>query len=221
MNGRAMPSWTYSRLDAFTTCPRQFYHKSVIKDVADPPTVHTKWGHDVHEALEHAVRDGKDLPQGMTQWAPIVAKFRAAPGDKLLEYKFAVGRDMQPAAWDDAWSRGIADGVIINGTKALTFDWKTGKRKPTDQLSLYAAYIFAHYEEVQTVATSFVWLKENKLDNAKFERRDLGAIWDNLMPRIVRLERAYEKDEWQPKPSGLCKSWCPVLTCEFNGRRTK
>jgi hypothetical protein len=203
------PAWTYSRLESFATCPRQFYHKSVLKDVADPPTVHTEWGKEVHEALEHAVRDGKPLPSGMQQWQKIADKFRTAPGDKL------------PSPWGSAWTRGIADGVILNGKKALTFDWKTGKRKPTDQLSLYAAYIFAHYSEIETVITSFVWLKEGKLDNDKFERKNLGAIWDNLMPRIIRLEKAYEKDNWPAKPSGLCKAWCPVLSCEFNGRRTK
>ena len=213
------PAFTYSQLDTFTTCPRKFYHLKVLKDVSDPPTVHTEWGTKVHTALEYAVRDGVPLPEGMTQWQRIADKFRAAPGDKLLEYKFAVGRDMQPAEWGNAWSRGIADGVTINGTKALTYDWKTGKRKPTDQLSLYAAYIFAHFPEVQTVATSFVWLKEGKLDNDKFERENLGAIWDNLMPRIVRLERAYDTGEWQAKPSGLCKAWCPVTSCEFNGKR--
>jgi hypothetical protein len=218
---KSNPSWTYSRLDAFTTCPRQFYHKSVLKDVVEGETVHTIWGKEVHEALEYAVRDNVTLPTGMTQWQAIADKFRNAPGDKLLEYKFAVGRDMQPAEWGNSWSRGIADGVILNGTKALTFDWKTGKRKPTDQLSLYAAYIFAHYPEIETVATSFVWLKEGKLDNAKFDRKDLGAIWQNLMPRIVRLERAYETDEWQAKPSGLCSQWCPVLSCEFNGKRSR
>ena len=217
------PAWTYSRLDSFATCPRQFYHKSVAKDVVDPPTVHTEWGTKVHEALEHAVQDGVELPTGMTQWQPIVDRFRKAPGEKLVEYKFAVDRNMKPADWSQAWSRGIGDLVIINGTKAIAADWKTGKRKPTDQLSLYAAYIFAHYEEVQTVATSFVWLKEGKLDNDKFEREDLPAIWSNLMPRIVRLERAYESGKWEPKPSGLCAGWCGVGRdkCEFwKPRRT-
>ena len=169
--------WTYSRLDSFTNCPRAFYHKSVVKDVVDPPTVHTEWGTKVHEALEHAVRDGVPLPEGMTQWQPIADKFRSAPGDKLLEYKFAVGRDLQPAEWGASWSCGIADGVILNGKKAITYDWKTGKRKPTDQLSLYAAYIFAHWPQVETVTTSFVWLKESKLDNDRFERKDVVKIW--------------------------------------------
>lgn len=531
-------SWTYSRLDTFTTCGRKFYHTHVLKDVVEPPTVHTEWGTRVHSALEDAVRDGTPLPEGMTQWQKLADKFREAKGDKFLEYRFAIDRNLQPCDWKQAWSRGIADGVAINGDKALTWDYKgfpldqevptptgfttmanlavgdnvfsrtgeicqvigksgvhnkpcmritfddtstvvcdedhlwltfdgvvaakelktradmplcemvqyppadlpidpyvfglwiadgkhtsaeitkpddfvweeikrrgyeighdyserandgkcrvhtvkgirgqltrlgvigdkripdlyllssisqridllrglmdgdgsvnkireqvvystvnrslaesvkqlvaslgqrplisqvtahgfgktvtaypiswkpqgfnpfmlprkadlvlptwgrgkswkrkvtkvesvptvptqcievnsvdktylvgrnymvthnTGKRKVTDQLSLYAAYIFAHYEEVQTVTTSFVWLKENKLDNDVYKREDVGAIWQKLMPRIVRLEKAYEKDKWEPKPSGLCSGWCPVGKdkCEFwKPRRT-
>ncbi len=209
--------WTYSRLDTFTTCPRKFYHTHVLKDVVEPPTVHTEWGTRVHSALEEAVRDGTALPEGMSQWQKIADKFRTAPGEKLLEYKFSIDRNLAPADWGSAWSRGIADGVVINNGRAITWDWKTGKRKVTDQLALYAAYIFAHYEEVKTVTTSFVWLKENKLDNETFERENVGGIWQKLMPRIVRLERAYEKDTWEPKPSGLCNGWCPVgkERCEF------
>ena len=34
-----------------------------------------------------------------------------------------------------------------------------------------------------------------------------------FIPRIRRMERAYEQDTWPAKPSGLCAGWCPVKTC--------
>jgi len=527
-----IPAWTYSQLATFTNCPRKFYFTKVTKEVVEPPTVHTEWGTEVHTAMELAVRDGTPLPEKMVKWQKIADKFRNAPGEKLLEYKFALDRNLRPHAWDGAWTRGIADGVALSSSKAIVWDWKgfpldqvvptttgfktmldlvvgdtlfsrtgeqcrvvaksevhlktcyelvfddtsrivcdedhlwiltdgsvvptdklntkaempvcnavqypqqellidpyvfglwvadgkhtsgeiskpddfvwdelkrrgyaishdysakandgkcrvhtvyglrgklaslgvlgnkhipsvylrgsitqridllrglmdgdgsangtrqqvifttvdkilsdsvftlvsslgqrplqsktiakgfgkivnayplswkpiglnpfnlprkaervlstwgsgkswrrklreknivptvptqciavdstdnsylvginymvthnTGKRKPSDQLSLYAAYIFSHYENVDTVTTSFVWLKENKLDNETFTRDKMGEIWQNLMPRITRLERAYEKNSWPAKPSGLCP-WCPLgrERCEF------
>lgn len=211
-----IPAFTYSQLDTFTNCPRKFYFTKVTREVVEPPTIHTEWGTEVHTAMELAVRDGAPLPEKMVRWQKIADKFRAAPGEKLVEYKFALDRNMRPHDWDGAWTRGIADLTVLHNTSAVVADWKTGKRKPSDQLSLYAAYIFAHYERVQTVTTSFVWLKENKLDNETFTRDRVGEIWQNLMPRITRLERAYEKNLWPAKPSGLCP-WCPLgrERCEF------
>jgi hypothetical protein len=74
---------------------------------------------------------------------------------------------------------------------------------------------------VQEVTTVFVWLKEKKLDKKKVMRSELADVWQGLLPRAMRLERAYDKDEWPARSSGLCKAWCPVITCSFNGKRDK
>ena len=54
--------------------------------------------------------------------------------------------------------------ALDEAKNAIVMDYKTGKRKPTEQLDLYAAYVFHHYPDVQEVTTVFVWLKEKKLD---------------------------------------------------------
>ncbi len=221
-----MPAWTYSQLDTFESCPRKFYRTKVVRDIIEPPTIHTEWGTRVHTAMEHAVQDGTPLPEGMTQWQGIADKLAALPGTKMCEQRFAIGRDFQPADWKQAWSRGIGDLVVINGKYAIAADYKTGKRKPTEQLDLYAAYTFHHYPEVEYVHTAFVWLKEKRIDwnvskagKKPFSRDEVPVIWQNLLPRAARLESAYERDKWPAKTSGLCKAWCPVTDCEFNGRR--
>lgn len=215
----ANPSWTYSQLDTFETCPRKFYHLKVKRDIVEPPTIHTEWGTKVHTAFEDFVKDGVLLPEGMDQWQPLAYKLAKLPGDKLCEMEYALDRNFQPCAWKGAWTRGIADLVVINGKNAIVADYKTGKRKPTEQLDLYAAYVFHHHPEVQKVTTGFVWLKEKKIDWQPRERDALSVIWQNLVPRVRKLESAYERDSWPPKTSGLCKAWCPIMTCEFNGRK--
>ena len=222
----ANPPWTYSQLDSFENCPKKFYHLKVARDIVEPPTVHTEWGTRVHTALEDYVKDGTPLPEGMTQWDGIAAKLKALPGEKHTEIQFAIDANFQPCAWKGSWSRGIADLLVIHKDKALVADYKTGKRKPTEQLDLYANYVFHHYPEVNVVTTGFIWLKEKKVDwnsgrpdKQPITRGEVPVVWAEFLPRVRKLESAYERDKWPAKTSGLCKAWCPVLSCEFNGRR--
>ncbi len=210
-----LPAWTFSQLEKFETCPKQFYHVRVAKDVIEPQTEATLWGSKVHTAMEDRIRDGTPLPEGMEQWEGFAKKICAMPGEKLAEEKMALDKSFQPADWDNAWTRGIADMLIIHGNKAATLDYKTGKRKLTHQLMLYAAYTFAYYPEVDTVTTGFVWLRDKKIDRETFTRADIPTIWGTFLPKVRKLEAAYEKDKWMARPSGLCNGWCPVKSCEF------
>lgn len=208
-------AWTYSSLDKFETCPRQYYHVRVLKDVKEPPTEATIWGEKVHTAMEYRLKDGTALPEGMTQWEGLAKKLEAIPGEKHCEVEMAVDSSFQPAPWGTAWSRGIADLLIINGNTALNLDYKTGKRKLTHQLMLYAGYTFALYPQIKYVETGFVWMKDRKIDKEKFTREDVPKIWGAFLPKVRRLESAYERNAWPCRPSGLCNGWCPVKQCEF------
>lgn len=214
-----IPAWTYSQLDKFETCPRQFFHVRVAKDIVEPPTEHTLWGEAVHTAFENRIKEGTPLPEGMTQWEGLASKLVKLPGEKLCEQQMAVDRNFQPAPWKSAWTRGIADLLVVHQDKAVVMDYKTGKRKLTEQLMLYAGYAFAHYPEVNTVTTGFVWLKDKKIDKESFSREDVPKIWNTFLPRVRKLELAYEKNAWPCRPSGLCRGWCPVKTCEFYKNR--
>ena len=76
----ALPNaWTFSGLEKFETCPRQFYHTRVKRDIKEPPTEAIKWGEAVHTAMEERVRDGKELPTGMEQWEGLVTLASTAP----------------------------------------------------------------------------------------------------------------------------------------------
>jgi len=155
----------------------------------------------------------------MYQWKPFIDKLLSLPGDKYAEVKFAVDKNFNSCAWDQAWSRGIVDVLVIHNATAVVLDYKTGKRKPTEQLWLYALYVFAHHPEVKAVHTVFAWLKERKVDKDFFTRDDISKLWMHFLPIVSRLEKSYEKDVWPPKTSGLCRRWCPVLSCEHNGRQ--
>lgn len=220
------PAWSYSALTSFETCAKRYYHIKVAKDVQDAPGEAAMWGSTVHKYLEDRVRDGTPLPVTVAGYEGLVAPIVNSGGTKLVEQQMAVTAELKPTDWTapDAWCRGIVDVGVMSASqdRALLLDWKTGKRKSdNDQLMLFAGLAFSHYPNLQVVQTGFVWLKENKIDKQTFKREDVPIIWNNFVPRVMRFEGAYTKASFPPKPSGLCRNYCPVPKhqCEFSGRQ--
>ena len=217
------PPWSFSGLTSFETCGKRYFHIKVARDVVDPPNEATAWGSTVHKHLEDRVRHGTPLPAVLQEYERLVEPIINAGGTLIVEQQLAVDSGLRPVAWDsqDAWCRGIVDVGVLTGKRAVLLDWKTGKRKPeSDQLKLFAGLAFAHYPDIEAVTTGFVWLKEGVVDREKFTRKDASTIWQQFVPRVQRLERAYADLRFVPRPSGLCRRWCPVpqSLCEFSGR---
>lgn len=217
-----MPPWSYSALTAFETCPKRYYLTKVAKKITEPPTDATIWGNKVHGCLEARLRNGTPLPDYLKPYETLVKKIAAREGKCIVEERMTLDRNLRPTTWQagNAWCRGIIDVGVVGSDRATLLDWKTGKRKPeSDQLKLFAGFAFAHYPWINTVNTGFIWLKENKVDKETFTREQVGHIWTEFIPRVKRMELAYSENKWPAKPSGLCRSWCPVgAECEFCGK---
>ena len=216
------PAWSFSSLTSFETCPHKHFRLKVTKDITESESEQMRWGNEVHKALENRVRDGEPLPKGMQKWEPIVSRLLQRKGKPIAEQQLCLNQQLIATDWfgRDSWCRGIVDFMLLDGDKALALDWKTGKVKTDhDQMMLFAALIFHHYPEVETVHTGYVWLAHgNKLTTKKFRRSDLPEIWEEFLPRVRRYEQAFETGKWQKRTSGLCRAWCPVLDCEHNGK---
>lgn len=217
MEQKKFPAWTASSLSMFQTCPYRYYRQRVAKDVKDSLSEVAAWGIKTHKAFEDFINLGIPLPETCKQWAGLAEKIKAMPGCKYPEYRFSIDENHRECLWTKAWSRGQADLLIRQGPTAIILDYKTGKRKPSDQLALYAGYAFDYFPEVTKVHTAYVWLKDKKIDKAVYERKDIPDIWGLWLPTVARLRIAHEKDEWQKKPCGLCKHWCPVKDCAYCG----
>ena len=211
-------AWSHSSLTAFETCPRKYFHIKVIKDTQDPPGEAAMWGQTVHKHLEERAKNSKPLPDYLGNMEPTMQNILSKEGKILVEEQIALTRNLTPTGWfaKDVWCRGIVDIGIVGKTVAWLGDYKSGKRKPdNDQMKLFAAFSFKKYPWVEKITTSFLWIKDNATDTEIFTREKHEAqIWQEIMPRVVRMEQAFEKDSWPAKPSGLC-SWCPVKSCEF------
>jgi hypothetical protein len=219
-----MKPWSFSTLEKYETCPRQFHEIKVLKSVVEPESEHQLWGKDVHTSFENCIRSGgaTPMPVKMKHWQLLADKIIAMKGATILtEVEVALDSNFRAVEWDSplCWTRGVIDVLVLGKTSALVIDWKTGKRKPSEQLKLYAAYVFALYPHVDVVHTAYVWLQSKKIDKDFVERRDVYAIWQKFIERAARLKSAYERDSWPEQPNGLCKNWCAVTQCSYNGRR--
>jgi RecB family exonuclease len=213
------PAWSYTSLSKFINCPRQYQLTKVTKEIVEGETEQMRWGNEVHKHLENRVKVGSELPDSLKYLETFVDKIAAQEGKVFTEQKMAINGEFKPVSWFDkgTWCRGIVDVGVQKDKKCWVGDYKTGKRRPdSDQLMLFAALIMHHKPEVETVKTSFIWLKEMKMDSETYKRDQLSDIWKHFLPKIHRLEAAYDSDKWPAKPSGLC-GWCPATKehCDF------
>jgi RecB family exonuclease len=215
-----MKAWSYSSLKQFENCPKQFFHIRVAKDVQDQQGEAARWGELVHKAFEDRARDDTPLPDHLSQHEPMMQKLLALPGRRLIEERMGLTSNFLPCDFfgEDVWYRGVVDFGVVNDKRAVVLDYKTGKKKEDhDQLSLFAGMVLAHYPDVEHVRTMYLWVASGEITHRDYERGD-AQIWPQFMPRVRRLELAYEKEEWPVNPTPLC-GWCPVSHCRFQRKR--
>lgn len=215
-------SWSFSALKTFETCPRKYHAEKVLKLYPFEETEQSRYGTEVHLAAEKYIQYGTPLPVGMEQFKPALDALNKIPGEKKVELKMALTVDRQVTDFraKDAWVRGIADLVIIDGDKARVVDYKTGSAKYPDkkQLELMALMVFDHFPEVQTVKAALAFLLHDVVVKGEYTRDQSDELWEKWISRTDILEGSFEHDNWPPNPNGLCRKWCPVEHCEFNGR---
>jgi hypothetical protein len=220
-------AWSFSALDSYETCAKKFYHARVKKDFPEPENDDMKWGFRVHDALAKRIMHASPLPNGMKQWEKWVdwAMQNTDRTNTIIqcERKLAITEQMQPCEYFDKrvnpWFRTVADVLKVRANVARLIDWKTGKvKEDSDQLNLTAAALMAHYPEVEHVLCQFVWLAADLKEEALFSRADLPRLWTRMMPKVDKLRTSYATGEWLPRPSGLCKKHCSVISCAYHKR---
>lgn len=215
-------SWSFTSLEHSEQCLRSYHEIRVLKNFKQKEGEDLLWGNRVHAAFAEALVKSTALPLGMELWEPLVAQFRGLKGTLFVEQQMALTAGFQPCEWFDkaTWVRAIIDALWLDGPVAKAVDWKTGKRKPkSEQLALSALQIFHHHPEVQEVRTMFVWLKTMETDQEKYTRAQIPELWQLFATALQHLKYAFDHDEWPATTSGLCAQYCPVLTCNFNGKR--
>lgn len=212
-------AWSWSALDQFVNCPRQYEAVRVSKTVKDTQGEAQVWGEWVHKQFENRQRDGMPLPSELASHEDYMRQLEGMPGTAFCEQRVALNLRMQPCDFfaKDVWNRGVIDYVKIHQHVATMVDYKTGKVKPNlKQLSLFALFIFHTYPQVTVCNTEYYWTVDPKNPTkAEFLRGRIPEIWAKFLPDLKQYNEAFKHNIWQPRQSGLCHGWCPVTECEF------
>jgi hypothetical protein len=214
-------AWSYSRLHDYETCPRRYNEK---KNWPEPESAMLIEGHEVHAALAAALT-GTPLPTKFKLYQRWIDEILQTEGELLVEEecKWAITREFKPTTWfnKDVWLRAVADAVVLNPPVARLVDWKNGKSLNADplQLQLTSLMLLVHFPELQAVGADFIWLQEDTQSTQVLYRSEAADAWAEILPRVKRFEEATIKDNFPPQPGRVCKSWCPVRSCEFWGKR--
>jgi RecB family exonuclease len=216
--------WSFSRIKAFEQCPKQFYHEKVLKQYPFIQTDAMIYGNQFHKACEDYIGKGEPLPERFMYIKDALDKLNQRKGVKICEQRLGVTANLEPCSFGarNVWFRGIVDLAILDEDSGIGWiiDYKTGKSaKYADkgQLELMALAIFAHYPKITSIRAGLLFVVANKLVKETYEVADRANLWKKWASNYATMEKAFEADVWNPRPSGLCKRHCPVTECAHNG----
>tara|TARA_R100001163_G_C4986386_1_gene140582 strand:- start:26 stop:706 length:681 start_codon:yes stop_codon:yes gene_type:complete len=216
-------TWSYSSLSLFKQCPHKFYRTRILKDVYEEPQDHLTYGKEVHRVAEEFGRDGTPIPREYGYIEPYVQSLLDMDGEKYFELKMALTPDLDPCDFfaPEAWWRGIADFIAIDGDIAFLVDYKTGKSTryaDTKQLEILSLALFKHFPKVNEVKGALLFFVAQELVQEKFYRKREESYWESWDLDLEKLNISFESDTWNPKKNFSCWKFCPVTDCSFNGR---
>lgn len=217
--------WSFSKAKAFEQCPKQFYHEKILKQYPVEETDAMRYGTEFHKACEDYIKSEAPLPKKFDFIQQTLDALNEKRGIKMCEQKLGLTADLEPCGFFDkrVWFRGIADLVIIDVLTGVAWviDYKTGKSlKYADkgQLELMALVVFKHYPQITRVKAGLLFVIAKGLVKEEYEIDSESNLWEKWLGIYGRMQKAFESDVWNPRPSGLCKRHCPVLECAHNGR---
>jgi len=192
------PAWSHSSLKDFEGCQRRYHEVKVLKKYPFQETEATRYGNQVHKAIEDYIRDKKPIPPEYAQFQPVVDAMLGKSGRALA---------------------GIADILIVDDENLTAWvgDWKTGNNKypDRDQLVLMSLLVFQHFPHIRKVNSALLFIVKNDMVKMQMQRDQAEAFWWKYRERTARLEASFENDVWNPNQTPLC-GWCQVTSCEFN-----
>ena len=218
-----MPAWSYSSLKTFQQCPKKYYHLKVAKDVKDDGSEATVYGKELHKVAEDYIKDGTPIPERFAFIQKTVDALKNIPGEKHTEIELGVSNKngkLNPCGFYDkeAWYRGIADLLIVNGDEGYLVDYKSSKNaKYADlkQLDLLAGAVFAHFPELKTLKSALIFVVSNEFVNKEHNSQHKLAYFEHVRFDLERLEKAMETGVWNAVSGPLC-GWCNCLNVISN-----
>jgi RecB family exonuclease len=214
-------TWSYSSLSLYQQCPKKYYHLKVLKDIKEPLSEAITFGNTIHKIAEQYVSNNTPIPEPFKEIEPALESIRNMEGKKLCENKLGLTADLEPCGFFDkkVWWRGIADIIILQGDRALTIDYKTGKKSQyadLKQLEVLSLAIFKHFPEIKKVKAGLMFLFAGDFIKADYLSDNQDEAWGPWISDVGQLQSSVEHNVWNAKPNFTCRGWCPVTSCVHN-----
>ena len=214
--------WSFSKIKDFEQCPKQYYHKHILKEVPFVQTEAILYGNAFHKMAEDFIGKGAPIPAKFSFATKALTSLKNRQGDKLCELKMGLTENLEACDFysSDVWFRGIADLVIMDDDVATVIDYKTGKSsKYADkgQLELMALALMARYPQVKKVRAGLLFVICNDLVKDTYMEYDKSKLWEKWLGKYGQMETAAKEDMWNARPNGLCRRYCPIIECVHNG----
>ena len=203
--------------------------EKVVRDIPrEPDSDAIIYGKELHKAAEDYIALGTPIPPQFDYIKSYLDKLKCIDGEKFCERQMGITKKNGVLeACDffdpDAWFRGVADLLIIDEVKGVAYvvDYKTGKSsKYADplQLQLMAACVFLLYPSIQRVKGMLLFVVCRDIIKTSYPNAERFKVFEELSDVLHRRTVAYESGVFNKTQNGLCRAWCPVLDCEFNGK---
>lgn len=213
-------AWSFSALDAYENCPRQYYETKILNRWPFETTKEMQWGRDVHKHFEDFLLKGTALPTDLKTHEEFLGHFKALPGELAGEERIALDTNLRACGYFDksvtVWWRGQVDARKRYQDSSYILDHKTGKVKNDfRQLKQFAIHEFLSQPQINQIRVEYYWTQSKAASGEQYTRDQLPALLQELVPPLQRYVGSFRTGVWNPKQSGLCRGWCPVTTCEF------
>lgn len=231
-----IPSWSFSALSTYETCPYQAKLKKVDKveelPRGTPPSGMLEWPHErgtrVHDNAEMYVRG--EVAEPCTELCHFVDELSHLKG--LYDAEMVEMEDMWcfTKDWcvtdedaDDVWLRVKLDAIVFDGEYAVVIDHKTGKKmgnevKHAQQGQLYALATFIRYPELQKVDVEFWYLDQDDIYSKYYTRRAGLTFWPGWNERGTKMT---SDTRFEPQPNEWNCRFCPYGPEESSNKWVK
>jgi hypothetical protein len=206
-------SWSHSGLKVYERC-KQWAKLRYIDKLPEKKGPAASRGVDVHDALEHAVKDDKKLPDEAKHFAAEFKELKALykRGRVKLELERAFDRNWKPVEWKQGWGRAKYDArVLLSKTLLLLTDYKTGKKDGNEvdhaeQGQIYMLSEFMIEPLIEEIVVEFWYLDINDLTRMRYTR-DQGLRYFKSIN--ARAEKMTSDTTFEATPSRWACKWCP------------
>lgn len=208
-----MRAHSFSSISTWVQCPKKYEETYILKRWKDEGSAASRRGDVIHKELELYLKGERTERPTLEPQGGLLDMLKTVGAE--AEPQLAVTRDLQPTGFwsDDAWLRGKLDAVIARMEPLTAWDWKSGKKRNNDlQADVYHVLLRGTYPKAGKIRIVFDYLEKGR--QPPYQPGE-GAI-ERVTGLTDRIEGA---TAFPPKPSPLCRGYCPVKNCDYYEER--